>query len=119
MNVNTLVARNAVRNVAIRAVARPRTTAVPARKYASDPIKNPAPPLAAAEGKGPGMPFIIGALVAFIGVGGYYYTRQEAKQKERESKDVGLKAKELDHAARAQARQAIEEGRDKFDQAKV
>lgn len=108
----SLIARNAARRAA---VARPRAS-VSVRKYAAQPPPPPLgpPPLAEAETKGSSLPLILGALTAAGGLGYYYYSTTDANEK-----DVKQKAKELDHAARLQAQTKVDEGREKFDEAKV
>ena len=54
---------------------------------------------------------IIGVVLA-AGAGYYYYTSTSED-------DVAKKARELDHAARLRADQKIEQGKEKFDEAKV
>lgn len=79
------------------------------RRYATE---SPTPPMP--DKKSSGNAFLIGVLLAAGAGGGYYYYSSS-----RSEVDVKQKARELDHAARAQANMKIDEGRQKLDDAKV
>lgn len=80
------------------------------RRFATE--APPTPPMP--DKKGSSTAVIVGALIAAGAGGGYYYFSQSSKQE-----DVALKARELDHAARVQANNKIDEGKEKYDEAKV
>lgn len=75
----------------------------------------PPPPPPPSEPASSNTPLILGIVTALGGAGGWYYFSQNKAKEE----DVKQKARELDHAARAQAQKKVDEGKAKIDELKV